>query len=74
MRRVGAPRPPALGTRAQFFFPETGGAQHHEILRRERIRPAQRAHGDVLRGPRTDARQLGEALDLFFDVPGITED
>src|SRR5690606_21099015 len=69
----GAPWPPSL--RAPF---ERGGARgrggwtvfvgeqlplQHEVTGRERIRMAERAQGDVVRGPGADAGQGGPAFD-----------
>ena len=62
LRRVGAPRPPALGPREQFAgcrplaFRIGQRAQQADVAGWKRIRLAQFTHRDVLRGPLANAR------------------
>ena len=55
---VGAPGTPGLAAAQRARRPGFAQRlQHDEIVGEERVRPAQRAHRDVVRGPCADARQ-----------------
>ena len=71
---VGAPRPPAFGTREHLL--RRGPApiwvrhcpQQAGIGGRKRVGFAQLTHGDVLRGPFADARQRSEVGDRLLEA------
>ena len=51
-----------------------GAAQQADVARRERVRLAQRADRDVLRGPLADAADGAQARDRLFDRPERAEE
>ena len=73
-RRVGAPRPPAFGTRKQFGRRRSAAIrrgqrpQQPDVGGRERVRLAQFAHRDVLRGPFADTGQRPQFCDGIVEA------
>src|SRR5262245_36542452 len=66
---VAAPRPPCL--RHFLGLPRGHTAEivaNCNVFFRECIRPAQRAHGDVMSSPLTDPGQVSQAFDSYFGI------
>src|SRR5687767_6622340 len=66
--RIRPPRPPGLGLRAQCLrvHPRAvvrDGTLQHQVVGGERVRMTECTQGNVMRRPRTDARQLHPACD-----------
>jgi hypothetical protein len=68
MRGIRAPGSPGFRARAQFSLAHPGRPYQHQIGAGKGVGPAQSAHRNVLRRPKSDAGQSLESVDLFFDV------
>ena len=70
---IGPPGAPALGMARERAIGQVRRAAEREVANGECVRIAQRAHGDVLRGPRSDARQLAQLRNRRASVVIVVE-